>query len=188
MFSGKRTKQQYFNDFTSVVLIPNKTLLILLLAIKHQRLVFSVQRVVGFALFNGVIYSLDKSIKQKFITVTKRYKKKSTKLWKEKRLIFGENTKCICYKVHNFSSYQLSCKEVGALSFGLNEHITDICNGNKPFTKIEMFYLKDISHLNNNVINGLKTNFDTHVINIGKSKSLTTIAMLLATYAGTKNQ
>ena len=63
---------------------------------------------------------LDKSIKQKSITVTKRHKKKSTKLRKEKVLIFGENTKYVRYKVYIFASYQLSCKEVGALSFGLN--------------------------------------------------------------------
>ena len=32
---------------------------------------------VGLVLFNGVVYSLDKSIKQKSITVTKRHEKKS---------------------------------------------------------------------------------------------------------------
>ena len=35
MFSGKRTKYLYFNDFTSAVLISNVTLLTLLFAIKE---------------------------------------------------------------------------------------------------------------------------------------------------------
>ena len=44
---------------------------------------------VGLVLFNGVIYSLDKSIKQKSITVTKRHEKNLVKLQKDKRLTFG---------------------------------------------------------------------------------------------------
>ena len=62
--------------------------------------------------------------------------------------------------MHNTSSYQLSSKEEEALSFGLDEHIPIVCNRNKLFTEIEMFYqhvLKDISHLNNDVIPRLKT-------------------------------
>ena len=35
---------------------------------------------IGLVLFNGVIYSLEKSIKQKFVTVTKRHEKKLVKL------------------------------------------------------------------------------------------------------------
>ena len=61
--------------------------------------------------FNGVIYSPDKSLKQKSITVTKRHQKKLVKLRKDKRLTFGENIKYICHTAHNFSSYQLSSKE-----------------------------------------------------------------------------
>ena len=114
----------------------------------------------GLVLFNGVIYSLDKSIKQKSITVTKRHGKKLVKLRNDKRLTFGENIKCISHTVHNFSSYQLSSKEEEVLSFGLDEHISSVCNRNKLFTKFEMFYqniLKDISHLNNDVITRFKT-------------------------------
>ena len=62
--------------------------------------------------------------------------------------------------MHNFSSYQLSSKEEEALSFGLDEHIPSVCNRNRLFTEFEMFYqniLKDISHLNNDVITRLKT-------------------------------
>ena len=66
---------------------------------------------VGLVLFNGVIYSLDKSIKQKSIPVTKRHEKKLVKLRKDKRLTFGENIKYISHTAHNFSSYQLSSKE-----------------------------------------------------------------------------
>ena len=115
---------------------------------------------VGPVLFNGVIYSLDKSIKQKSITVTKRHEKRLIKLRKDKRSAFGENIKYICHTVHNFSSYQLSFNEEEALSFGLDEYIPSVCNHNKLFTEFEMFYqniLKDISHLNNDVITRLKT-------------------------------
>ena len=115
---------------------------------------------VGLVLFNGVIYSLDKSIKQKSITVTKRHQKKLVKLRKAKRLTFGENIKYIRHTVHNFSSYQLSSKEKEALSFGLDEYIPSVCNWNKLFREFEMFYqniLKDISHLTNDVITRLKT-------------------------------
>ena len=49
----------------------------------------------GLVLANRVIYSLDKSIKQKSIRVTKRREKNLVKLWKDKRLKFGENTKYI---------------------------------------------------------------------------------------------
>ena len=83
---------------------------------------------VGFVLFNEVIYSLDKSVKQKSITETKSHEKKLTKLRKEKRLTFGENTKYFPHTVHNFSSYQLSSKEEEAFSFGLDEHIPSVCN------------------------------------------------------------
>ena len=115
---------------------------------------------VGLVLFNGVIYSLDKSIKQKSITVTKRHEKKLVKLRKDKRLTFGENIKYIRHTVHNFSSHQLSSKEEEVLQFGLDEHIPSVCNWNKLFTEFETFYqniLKDISHLNNDVIIRLKT-------------------------------
>ena len=94
---------------------------------------------VGLVLFNGVIYSLDKSIKQKSITVTKRHEKRLIKLRKDKRSAFGENIKYICHTVHNFSSYQLSFNEEEALSFGLDEHIPSVCNRNKLFTEFEMF-------------------------------------------------
>ena len=50
---------------------------------------------VGLVLANRVIYSLDKSIKQKSIRVTKRREKNLVKLWKDKRLKFGKNTKYI---------------------------------------------------------------------------------------------
>ena len=93
-------------------------------------------------------------------SVTKRHKKKLVKLWKGKRLTFGENIKYIRQTVHNFSSYQLSSKEEEALPFGLDEHIPSVCNRNKLFTEFEIFYqniLKDISHLNNDVITRLKT-------------------------------
>ena len=63
---------------------------------------------VGPVLFNGFIYSLDKSIKQKSITVTKRHKKELVKLRKDKRLTFCENIKYLRHAVHHFSSYQLS--------------------------------------------------------------------------------
>ena len=116
---------------------------------------------IGLALFNGVIiYSLDKSIKQKSVTVTKCYNKKLLKLRKDKRLTFGENMEYTCHTVHNFLSYQLLSKEEGALSFGLDEHLPSVCNWNKLFTEFEMFYqniLKDISHLNNDIITRLKT-------------------------------
>ena len=62
--------------------------------------------------------------------------------------------------MHNFSSYQLSSKEKEALSFGLDEHMPSVCNWNKLFTEFEIFYqniLKDISHLNNDIISRLKT-------------------------------
>ena len=62
--------------------------------------------------------------------------------------------------MHNVSSYQLSSKEVEALSFELDEHTPSVCNLNKLFTKFEMFcqnILKDISHLNSDVITRLKT-------------------------------
>ena len=82
------------------------------------------------------------------------------KLQKNKRLTFCGNIKYIRHAVHNFSSNQLSSKEEEALSFGLDEHIPSVCNRNKLFTEFEMFYqniLKDISHLNNDVITSLKT-------------------------------
>ena len=60
---------------------------------------------VGLVLFHGVIYSLDKSIMQKSITVTKRHEKNLVKFQKDKRLTFGENIKYIHHTVHNFSSY-----------------------------------------------------------------------------------
>ena len=44
----------------------------------------------GLVLFNGIIYSLDKSIKQKSIAVTQRHEKKLVKLRKDKRLTSGE--------------------------------------------------------------------------------------------------
>ena len=62
--------------------------------------------------------------------------------------------------MHNFSLHQLSSKEEEELSFVLDEHIPSVCNWNKLFTEFEMFYqniLKDISHLNNDVITRLKT-------------------------------
>ena len=58
---------------------------------------------VGPVLFNGVIYSLDKSIKQKSITVTKCHEKKLVNFWKDKRLTFGESIKYIRHTLHNFS-------------------------------------------------------------------------------------
>ena len=48
--------------------------------------------------------SLDKSIKQKYVSVTKCHKKKLTNLWKDKETIVGIETKFICHTVHNFSS------------------------------------------------------------------------------------
>ena len=110
---------------------------------------------------------------------TKAFIKKC--FWKDKRLTFGENIKNIRDTVHNFSSYQPLSKEEEALSFGLDEHIPSVCNRNKFFTEFEMFYqniLKDISHLNNDVITRLKTNFDTHVANIAESKFLTNIVIV----------
>ena len=95
---------------------------------------------VGPVLFNGVIYSLDKSINQKSITVTKRYEKKLLKCRKDKRLKFGENIKYIRHTANNFSSYQLSSKGEEVLSFGLDEHTPSVCNWNKLFTEFEMFY------------------------------------------------
>ena len=86
---------------------------------------------VGLVLFNGVIYSFDKSIKQKSIAVPKHHEKKLVKLQKDKRLTFGENIKYIRHTVHSFSSYQLSSKEEEALSFGLDEHILSACNRSK---------------------------------------------------------
>ena len=62
--------------------------------------------------------------------------------------------------MHNLSPYQLSSKEEETLSFGLDEHIPSVCNRNKLFTEFEMFYqniLKDVSHLNNDVMTSLKT-------------------------------
>ena len=62
--------------------------------------------------------------------------------------------------MHNFSLHQLSSKEEEELSFVLDEHIPSVCNWNKLFTEFEMFYqniLKDIFHLNNDVITRLKT-------------------------------
>ena len=115
---------------------------------------------VGLVLFNGVIYSLDKSIEQKSITVTKRHEKKLVNFWKDKRLTFGESIKYIRHTLHNFSWYQLSSKEEEALSPVLDEHIPSVCNLNKLFREFEMFYqniLKDISHLDNDVITRLKT-------------------------------
>ena len=84
--------------------------------------------IIGLVLFNGVIYSHDKSIKQKSVTVTKRHEKNLVKLRKDKRLTFSENIKYIRHKMHNFSSYQLSSNEEEALSFGLDEHIPNVCN------------------------------------------------------------
>ena len=115
---------------------------------------------VELVLFSEVVYSLDKSIKQKFKTVTKRHEEKLVKRPKDKRLTFGENIKCIRHTVYNFSSYQLLSKENEALSFRLDKHISSVCNQNKLFTEFEMFYqniLKDIPHLNNDVITRLKT-------------------------------
>ena len=46
------------------------------------------------------------------------------------------------------------------MQFRLDEHIPSVCNWNKLFTEFEMFFqnnLKDISHLNNDVITRLKT-------------------------------
>ena len=54
---------------------------------------------IGLVLFNGIIYSLQKSIKQKSLTVTKRHKKNLVKLRKGKRLTFGENIKYIRHTV-----------------------------------------------------------------------------------------
>ena len=59
---------------------------------------------VGFVLFNGIICSLDKSIKQNSITVLK-VMRNLVKLQKDKVLTFSENTKYICHIVHSFSSY-----------------------------------------------------------------------------------
>ena len=76
------------------------------------------------------------------------------------------------------------------MSFGLDEHIPSVCNRNKLFTEFEMFYqniLKDISHLNNDVITRLKTKLRPHVINIAESKFLTNIVMLLPTYIEISN-
>ena len=56
---------------------------------------------IGLVLFNGVIYSLEKSL-----LVTKHHEKKLVKLRKGKRLTFGENIKYIRHTVHNFSSYK----------------------------------------------------------------------------------
>ena len=115
---------------------------------------------VGLVLFNEVMYSLDKFIKQKSIIVTKRHEKKLVKPRKDKRLRFGENIKCIRQTVHNFSPHQVSSKEEEALSFGLDEHVPSVSNRNKLFTEYEVFYqniLKDISYLNNDVITSLKT-------------------------------
>ena len=77
--------------------------------VKREIIQFSIKLKVQ--VFNGVIYSLDKSLKQKSITVTKRHQKKLVKLRKDKRLTFGENIKYISHTAHNFSSYQLSSKE-----------------------------------------------------------------------------
>ena len=59
---------------------------------------------IGFVLFDRVIYTLDKSIKQKSVTVPKPHEKKLVKLRKEKRLTLGENIKYIHHTVQNFSS------------------------------------------------------------------------------------
>ena len=75
-------------------------------------------------------------------------------------MTFGENIKYIRHTVHNFSSYQLLSKEEEALSFGLDVHTSSVCNWDKLFTEFKMFYqniLKDIPHLNNDVITRLKT-------------------------------
>ena len=90
---------------------------------------------------------------------TKSHEKKLVKLQKDKVLTFSENTKYICHIVHSFSSYWLSSKEEKAWSFGLDEHIPIVCNWNKLFAEFEIVnqnILKDISHLNNNIITRLK--------------------------------
>ena len=91
---------------------------------------------IGLVLFIGVIYSLEKSIKQKSVTVTKRHERKLVKLRKSKRMTFVENIKYICHTVHNFSSYELPSKEEEALSFGLDEHMPSVCNRSKTFHRI----------------------------------------------------
>ena len=55
---------------------------------------------IGLILFKGVIYSLEKSIKQKSLTVTKRHKKKLVKLPKDKRVTFV--TQCTYSRHTNF--------------------------------------------------------------------------------------
>ena len=50
--------------------------------VKREIIQFSIK--LKAQVFNGVIYSLDKSLKQKSITVTKRHQKKLVKLQKTK--------------------------------------------------------------------------------------------------------
>ena len=50
---------------------------------------------IGLVLFNGAVYSFEKSVKQKSLTVTKRHEKKLVKRRKGKRLTFSQNMKYI---------------------------------------------------------------------------------------------
>ena len=65
-----------------------------------------------------------------------------------------------CHTSAQFVAIPTFIKGGGNIPFGLDEHIPSVCNRNKLFTEFEIFYqniLKDISHLNNDVMTSLKT-------------------------------
>ena len=65
-----------------------------------------------------------------------------------------------CHTSAQFVAIPTFIQGGGNIPFGLDEHIPSVCNRNKLFTEFEIFYqniLKDISHLNNDVMTSLKT-------------------------------
>ena len=128
---------------------------------KLIKLCNDIKQMIGFILFNAIIYHLDKTIILKVSLIKERHNKKIYNLCKNDQLNNSDKTvKSILHTVHNNSSYIFSREKEKAWSFGIDERTQTTCNRNKLFVEFDTLYqniVKDISHLPVDDITRLKT-------------------------------
>ena len=127
-----------------------------------RRLTFDLKRKVSFILFTAIIYQLNIAIKSRSKATGLRHEKKLKNLRKAQNSTMKDDVdlEFIKHTVHNYSSYILSEQEKIALSFGLEQHISNRPCKNSIYTEFEQFYQRifhNIRHLPQDDSNRIKT-------------------------------